>query len=82
MTKNRCDGERNSCKFTFHKTQVALIAGLCGACVGLMLVLGAVAYKVHVVRHTKVNSFHLGRGAFLNRVQASCTLSRTLLFYS
>ena len=62
--------------------QVALIAALCGALIGLMLVLGAVAYKVRAARRPKVNSFHLERGTFLNREQESCTLSRTLLFYS
>ena len=35
---------------------MALIAGLSGAAIGLMLVLGAVAYKVRVVRRPKVGS--------------------------
>ena len=45
-----------------HKNQVALIAALCGVLIGLMLVLGAIVYKVRVVSHPKVNTLVVGGG--------------------
>ena len=43
-----------------YKTQVAVIAGVCGGCIALMLVLGAVTYKVRAIRRLKVTPLLLG----------------------